>query len=121
MAAARSIALANLGEFAAAREAAKDAMREARSVGYPAGIAFGLQAAAVAEGLAGDSDAALQARLALREFIEELGTYSHLRVAPAWVVGDMDEFVGAAAQMSWLEGGQLQDRLASYLDNGAVR
>jgi hypothetical protein len=118
--AARSIALANLGEFVAAREAAHDAVRGARDVGYPAGVAFGLQAAAVAEGLAGDFDQALGARLALREFLDELGTYSHLRVAPAWIGGDTEEFVRTVARMSWLEGGQLQDRLRSYLGGSSI-
>jgi hypothetical protein len=113
--AARSVALATLGEFVAAREAAHNSMLEARDAGYPAGVAFGLQAAAMTEGLAGNFDHAQRARVTLRQFLDELGTYSHLRAAPAWIAGDKDEFADAMTQISWLEGGQLQDRLAVYL------
>jgi hypothetical protein len=113
--AARAIALAKLGELTAARHAVRNAKHHAREAGYPAGVAFAQQAEAVVEGLAGNVDGLLSARVALGESLVLLGTYSHLRAAPAWLVGDRAAFVEAAGGTDWLDRGKLESRLRSYL------
>ena len=113
--AARGIALAKLGEFTAARDSVARAAALAREVEYPAGNAFARQAGAVIEGLAGDTPR-LMARLAeLDTSVASLGTYAHLRIAPAWLAPDRALFEQAADEVDWLEPAGLEARLRSIL------
>ena len=82
--AARAVALAGLGEAVAARDAARRAYEGADAAGYPAGIAFALQAAAVIEGIVGAELALTTCALDLARTVARLGTYAHLQVVPAW-------------------------------------
>lgn len=113
--ASRAIALSGLGEFVAASDAAEQAKREAEEVGYAAGVAFATQAAAVVAIRAGDTRTATEQRRTLQEILQKLGTYAHLRVAPAWMTDDQGEFFNAAADVSWLEVGDLETRLRTHL------
>ncbi|HEX8102590.1 MAG TPA: hypothetical protein VF533_08265 [Solirubrobacteraceae bacterium] len=113
--AARAIALAKLGELAAARQAVVAAEREARSVGYPAGVAFALRAQGYVEAAAGNLDGVLATDSALGHHLESLGTYAHLRAATAWLTRDDGRFVDAAIAVDWLQPEGLDDRLRSAL------
>lgn len=117
--AARGIALAQLGEFVAARDAVSRAQVIAREVGYQAGIAFALQAGAIVEGLAGDRDAALTRLLTLTDVTRRLGTYDHLLAAPAFLSGDEDAFLRQASGVGWLDGEQFVARLRTCLGASA--
>ena len=112
--AARAIALAKLEDLPGARAAVSAAVEHATAVGYKAGVAFALQAAAIAEGIAGDRKGLLAAFERLRRAVEELGTYGHLLVAPAWLIDDA-AFVEAAYDVEWVQEDQLEERLHMYL------
>jgi hypothetical protein len=107
----RAIALAKLGEGAAAEGAAARAAALANEVGYPAGVAFALQAGAIAHGLTGDRERLLDGFDELSRFVEALGTYGHLRVAPAWMTEDDTLFIESAVDIDWIEPEGLEDRL----------
>ncbi|MDX6306976.1 MAG: hypothetical protein QOI06_22 [Nocardioidaceae bacterium] len=113
--AAKAIALARLGEFVAARDAVETAAQRARKVGYPAGEAFALQAKAVVESLDGRSDMVASCSAELADSVRLLGTYSHLRLVPAWLMGDDDLFVDLALDTDWLDPDDLEDRLRAIL------
>jgi len=113
--AARCIALAKLGRLEDGLASSRDARSRAERVGYPAGEAFALQAAAVAAGLEGDRESADAAIRALARTVKELGTYSHLLVAPWWIMGDRPEFERVAATAVWFHPEELDDRLARHL------
>jgi hypothetical protein len=116
--AARAIALGKLGEHASARDAVAKASLYATAVGYRAGVAFALQAEAVVEGIAGNVQAALAAGAQLGQVVAELNTYSHLRVAPAWLAATPRSLAGANIEVQWLQAGGLEQRLGQYLKAG---
>ena len=109
--AAKAIALAGLGEFAAARDAVETATQQSRRVGYPAGEAFALQAAAVVEGRDGNLDGVRSRREALSRAVQMLDTYSHLLLIPAWLTGDDALIATAIGDATWLEPEELEVRL----------
>jgi hypothetical protein len=111
--AARAIALARLGEPTAAHDAGARATQLARQVGYPAGVAFALQASAVADGLAGDPERLAARRSSLGRTLDALGTYFHLAVAPAWLAGA--EPPPDARAVDWLAPQEVELRLRSHL------
>lgn len=113
--AARCIALAKLGCLDDGLVSADDARRRAQRIGYPAGEAFALQAAAVAAGLDGEVDAAAAAAADLERTVDGLDTYSHLLVAPRWVLGEREEFERLAAIATWFQPAELENRLKRYL------
>ena len=113
--AALCLALAKLGRLDDGLTSANQARRRAESIGYPGGKAFALQALAVAAGLDGKVDIALAAVAELEQTVEELGTYSHLLVAPRWVLGEREEFERLAAAAIWFRPAELEDRLGRYL------
>lgn len=119
--AARAVAFARIGEYNAALSSAETARTGALNVGYPAGSAFALQARAVAHTLAGDAVAARSSRAALAETVAALGTYDHLRVLPAWLAGDEDEFIATAAPVLWVKPNELEVRLQRWVETGTVR
>jgi hypothetical protein len=102
-AAARAIALAKLGRFEEASASIKVARRNAEWVGYPAALAFALQAEAISLGLQGETGAAASARQNLEHLLAALGTYSHLAVAPLCAGGEAAEFERRAATFGWQE------------------
>ena len=112
---ASAIALAKLGDFRRARNHAAQAAAQAREVGYPAGAAFAQQAWAMVEGLARDDRGLGAAYAALTQSLARLGTYSHLRVAPAWLAKDPALFAEVRRGIDWLSPEELEDRLSSYL------
>ena len=112
-AAARGIALARLGNFPAAKAAIDAAKTQTRSTGYPAGLAFALQAEAIASGLDENTRGRRGAMSRLRRKTEELGTYDHLTVAPLVAAGAGDSRSAAA---EWLEPDGLEARIRGYLD-----
>ena len=118
--AARAVALAGLGEVVAARDAARRAAEEADGAGYPAGVAFALQAAAVIEGVVGAEVALTTGALDLARTVARLGTYAHLQVVPAWLAGNTDAFDAAAADASWIQPAALKQRLREYLGSHGV-
>jgi hypothetical protein len=119
--AARCVALAKLGRIDDGLASADEARWRAKAVGYPAGEAFALQAAAVAAGLDGNFDAAVAAVAELERAVDELGTYSHLLVAPRWVLGDREEFERLVAAATWFRPAELEGRLRRYLVPCTIR
>lgn len=113
--AARAIALAKLSEPNAAREAVAAAKDHALAAGYRAGVAFALQASAIVEGLAHNTDGLLTSFDLLAECVRSLGTYSHLLVAPARLLEEDDEFIAAAIDVEWLESDTFEERLGACL------
>lgn len=111
----RGIALARLGQLEPAEAAIKRAATEAAEVGYPAGIAFALQARTVADAFAGRPRELASSSADLDRAVAKLDTYRHLRVASAWIAGDESRFVETAADVDWLEPETLEDRLSRYL------
>jgi tetratricopeptide (TPR) repeat protein len=109
--AAKAISLAKLGEFAAARDAVATATQRARRVGYPAGQAFAMQAMAVVEHLDGNPEAVARCSADLDNAVLLLGTYTHLRIVPAWLMGNDEVFIELALGCDWLEPDDLEDRL----------
>lgn len=116
--AARAVALARLGEVLAARDAARRGAEQAHAAGYPAGVAFALQAAAVVEGIVGDDVAVTRCSVDLARTVARLGTYAHLQVVPAWLAGNERAFDNMAADVSWIQPQGLKQRLAAYLGSG---
>jgi hypothetical protein len=112
--AAKGIALARMGESGAAEDAVERAAAQARAVGYPAGVAFALQARATARALAADHEGFAVAYAELSQALEALGTYGHLRVGPAWLSGDDLRFVESAVDVDWIDPDELEDRLHRY-------
>ncbi|MHB8466240.1 MAG: hypothetical protein ACYDD7_15585, partial [Acidimicrobiales bacterium] len=109
--AARAVALAQLSDPTAAREACDRSRDQFLSLGYPAGAAFALQARVVVDVLSqawSDAEAAYQE---LREWVASLGTYGHLRVIPAWLLADETEFMRSASEVEWISPTQLEERL----------
>jgi hypothetical protein len=113
--AARAIALAKQGRFGEAGDAVMEAQRQADAVGYPAGIAFALQAKAIALGLAKDAPGAEAARLELKGALDALGTYPHLAVAPLCLAGDDAEFERRTARFGWQEPDGVTARIRRHL------
>ncbi|HEY2569847.1 MAG TPA: hypothetical protein VGI27_00155, partial [Solirubrobacteraceae bacterium] len=112
--AARGIALAKLGEFERARNAVTAAVRRAHAVGYQGGVAFALQASAVAEWLGGDLDAAAGASRQLTAVVQGMGTYRHLQAAPFLLLGDDAGFARIVAETEWLVDDSIESRIADY-------
>lgn len=113
--AARCIALAKLGCLEDGLASSRDSRQRAAGVGYPGGESFALQAAAVAAGLAGELDIAEATTRELALAVNRLETYSHLLVAPRWLLGDRVGFESLAATITWFRPEELDDRLARYL------
>ena len=113
--AARAIALARLGDFDRAREAGEQSYRRFATLHYPAGVAFAFQARAVLEALAGRREDAKSHYRSLAAAIDTLGTYRHLAVMPAWLLGDRPEFARAAEDVQWIQAERLEARLAYLL------
>jgi hypothetical protein len=111
----KAIAHAKLQEPRCAAQAAARAARLAEDVGYPAGLAFAVQAEAIAHGLAGSQPRLLGSLERLDSLVKELGTYGHLRAAPAWLTGDDALFLDAALDVEWIEPDDLEDRLSRCL------
>lgn len=86
--AALAIAQSASGDFDGARVSIVLAIGDADAAGYPAGRLFAEQARVVTEVRAGDLDEAREAYRSLMAGIRELGTYRHLAVVPAWLLGD---------------------------------
>jgi hypothetical protein len=118
--AAKAITFARLGEAVAAREAALSARIDAATAGYPAGVAFAVQAAAIVHTLSGDAAAAARSRLELADIVAALGTYAHLRVVPAWLAGSRDEFTEAAAPATWIDAAELEQRLQRWVGADSI-
>jgi hypothetical protein len=112
---ARSIALAKLGEFGPAREVVEKAARRAEEIGYPACVAFSLQAKVVIEWLADNLDGANTANEELTKAVKDLDTYAHLQAAPRLLLGDDKGFAEVAGKTEWFEADRLEARLAEYL------
>ncbi len=112
---ARGVALAKLGEFEQAREVIARAVSTAGEVGYQGGVAFGLQAKAIAEWLAGDHDRARVAAEQLARVVERIGTYRHLQAAPLLLMEDRVSLRKVLAAADWLDGEPLQGRIESCL------
>jgi hypothetical protein len=119
--AARCLALTKLGRLDEGLSSAEDARRRAERFGYPAGEAFALQAKAVAAGLEGEVSLAAEAVMDLERKVDELGTYSHLLVAPRWVLEEREEFERLVAAAKWFEPDALEERLKRYLTPVADR
>ncbi len=113
--AARGVAFAKLQEYSAARSAATRSEQGARDIGYVAGIAMALQAQTVIETYAGDLDGAGLHRTELKRLTHRLGTYGHLRAAPAWLARGYADFVDVAADVQWIGPDSLEDRLSGAL------
>jgi len=109
---ARSIALAKLGRFDAAREAIEEATRRAREVRYLGGIAFALQATAVTAGLAGEDAELRTATAELGAMVTRLETYSHLMAVPYILGGNRDGLQQLVARIEWLEEDGIESRLS---------
>jgi tetratricopeptide (TPR) repeat protein len=112
--AARAVALARLRQFAKADQAIVDSKRLGRAAGYPAGVAFAMQAEAVRRGRPGERPGSGHAIGRLRRKVKEIGTYGHLMVAPL-ALRDKGEFEAARARYEWLDPERLSDRLRGYL------
>ncbi|HEU4904970.1 MAG TPA: hypothetical protein VFT19_02500 [Solirubrobacterales bacterium] len=112
--AARAIAFARLGSFPDADEAMEDSKRLGRSAGYPAGVAFAMQAEAVRRCLSKDRPGPGHAIGRLRRKVREIGTYGHLTVAPI-ALGDGEGLAAAQAGYEWLDPARMGDRLRDYL------
>ena len=115
--AARGIALGRLGEFAAAQDMIHRSMVQATEAGYRGGFAMALQASAIVKALNGDRSGAAADLDELETTVESLGTYLHLIVAPAWLIGDQDRFRAGAEATDWFDGETLSNRLASLFGN----
>ena len=113
--AARAIALAKLGQIEPAVDSIAKSSGHARTAGYKAGGAFALQAEAVLAGLTGDTVGLHDAHARLRDAVQVLGTYGHLLVAPAVLMGDDEAFLEAALDVDWIEPERLEERLGVYL------
>lgn len=115
-AAARGIALARLEEFDKARQAVAASVNAAEEVGYPAGVAFALQAGVVAEWLAGSYDAAEATNERLASVVGSLGTYAHLQAVPFLLLGDDAGLDRVLSGAEWLDADEVTARIAEYLD-----
>lgn len=113
--AARCIALVRLSRLEEGLSSSADARERAVRIGYPAAEAFALQAAAVAAGIEGEMDVAAAAAADLERILDRLGAYTHLLVAPWWLLGERDRFRRFAAAFSWFRPDELEDRLDRYL------
>ncbi len=102
--AARGVAFAQLRQFDEAKAACEAAMAISGDVGYPAAGCFARQALVVLEVRSGNYSRAAEAYEALIAGIDELGTYGHLAVIPAWIRGDDVEFRRRSAAVSWIPG-----------------
>jgi hypothetical protein len=71
------------------------------------------------EGLAGDRETSLAQLLMLTEVTDRIGTYHHLRAAPAWLSGDDETLVREAMDAGWLDGERFAARLGSVLPAAA--
>ena len=76
-----------------------------------------LQARVIVKALYGDRSGAASDLNELETTVESLGTYLHLIVAPAWLIGDQDRFRAAVEATEWFDGETLSDRLASLFEN----
>lgn len=112
--AARAIAFARLERFPDADKAMEDSKRLGRSAGYPAGVAFAMQADAVRGLLGRDPSGPGHAMGRLRRKVREIGTYGHLIVAPLALAGG-DELAVALAGYEWLDPERVEDGLRGYL------
>lgn len=113
--AAKAVALARMGETSAARALAETAVQQARKIGYPAGVAFGLQAGAVVDGIDGDTESLRAKSDSLRRTVSLLGTYGHLLAAPSWLDPDLRRFEEVVPQTRWLSRAELEARLREWL------
>ena len=111
----RGIALARLDRLESAEAAIKRAAVDAADVGYPAGVAFALQARTVAQAFAGEPQDLVDSSADLDRAVAKLDTYQHLRVASAWIASDDSRFVETAVDVDWLQPEGLEDRLRRYL------
>jgi hypothetical protein len=109
--AASAIALARAGDPAAGADACESAHERFDSIGYPAGVAFALQARVVVEVAAGRPAAAAQRELA--EWVRSLGTYGHLCLVPAWLREDASELHRWSDGVEWITAASMDDRLES--------
>ena len=100
--AARAVAFARLDELAEARTACELAMELSEAVAYPAGGCFARQALVVLEVCSGNLSRADTAYGELIEAIDELGTYVHLAVIPAWIRRDDAEFRRLSSGIGWI-------------------
>jgi tetratricopeptide (TPR) repeat protein len=115
---ARGVALAKLGEFEQACAVIARAVRSAEEVGYQGGVAFALQAKAIAEWLAGKHDHARVAAEHLAAVVERIGTYRHLLAAPLLLMEDGVSLRKVLAAAEWLEGEPLEGRIERSLAPG---
>ena len=109
--AAMAVAYSGVGEFAYARGAAEHAFDYAEEANYPAGRCFALQALVVVEHRAGNAVGALRAYQRLVEEVESLGTYGHLAVLPAHLLGDTEAVNRWSAGVEWVGYGDIRNRI----------
>ena len=114
-AAAKGIAFARLGRAPEAEAAIKEAKVLARASRYPAGVAFALQAEAIAMAQAEDTRARNAAISRLKRKTEELGTYSHLTVAPLIAAGEDGPALATVRAAEWFEPDTVGTRIRGYL------
>jgi tetratricopeptide (TPR) repeat protein len=112
---ARGVALAKLGEFDQARQVIARATRTAKEVGYQGGLAFALQAMAIAEWLAGDHDGARVTAEQLAVVVERMDTYRHLQAAPLLLMKEKESLQEVLDAADWLDGERLLGRMERCL------
>jgi len=110
---ARGVAFGKKGETTAALDTLTMAVASAFKTGYPAGAAFGFQAAAVVSAWADDRVAAVDYVIQLRHLLADFGTYGHLMLAPCWVLGMTDEAVSLMEECEWLDPASLERLLTA--------
>jgi tetratricopeptide (TPR) repeat protein len=106
---AKAVALGRLGHFDAARRAAREALREAADVDYPAAQCFAKQALVAIDVWAGGSPDTEYGELV--DGVRSLGTYGHLCIVPAWLRGDDAERARWSRDVDWIEAPALEARL----------
>ncbi|MBF0326945.1 MAG: hypothetical protein HQL42_17990 [Alphaproteobacteria bacterium] len=107
--AARSIALASLGECDKARDAATEALSVQSSEGYASGILFADLAAYMVAKKSGDQPGAGALRDRIRTRVRTLRVYGFLEVYVAALEHDDDELLALLEKFQWLDGGRIID------------
>ncbi|MGV1008317.1 MAG: hypothetical protein ACOYBY_06875 [Dermatophilaceae bacterium] len=113
--AALAVALSGTGQFDAARDSCGRALAEAERLGYRAGGCFAHQARIVTEVRAGDQETAVRSYWKLDEAVKSLSTYGHLRVVPAWFLGDDAGIREWSRDVQWTDERALEARLRSLV------
>ncbi|HET7486189.1 MAG TPA: hypothetical protein VFJ64_12540 [Solirubrobacterales bacterium] len=114
--AAKAIALSRQKRFKEASTEIHTAKELAKSTGYPAGLAFALQAEAILIGLKGDDVDGLRTAMSqLARKTRELGTYGHLSAAPLVLTRKANTPVIVQSLAEWFEPEEVHSRIEHYL------